>query len=97
VRLTRELQCRRAGKLNSELSGGEIQDFCRLDRVCRLLLTQARTRLDLSARGVHRVLRVARTIADLKLAESEKETGPMDQKIGPVHLAEALQLRRSND
>jgi predicted ATPase with chaperone activity len=67
-----------------------------------LLLTQARTRLDLSARGVHCVLRVARTIADLGLADlelaaAEKETGPMDQKIGPVHLAEALQLRRTND
>ena len=102
VRLTRELQCRRAGKLNSELRGSEIQDFCRLDRVCRLLLTQARKKLDLSARGVHCVLRVARTIADLELADlelaaAEKETGPMDQKIGPVHLAEALQLRRTND
>jgi predicted ATPase with chaperone activity len=67
-----------------------------------LLLTQARTRLGLSARGVHRVLLVARTIADLELADlelaaSEKGTGPMDQKIRPVHLAEALQLRRTND
>ena len=92
VKRTRELQCSRAGKLNSELSGDEIQDVCKLDRRCRLLLAQARSRLNLSARGVHRVLRVARTIADLALtiANPEKETGP----IGPVHLAEALQLRR---
>jgi predicted ATPase with chaperone activity len=37
------------------------------------------------------VLRVARTIADLEISAAEKETGP----IGPVHLAEALQLRRA--
>jgi magnesium chelatase family protein len=49
-------------------------------------------RFALSARGLHRVLRVARTIADLELAGNET-TGP----IGPVHLAEALQLRRAID
>jgi magnesium chelatase family protein len=102
VRLTRALQLRRAGKLNVELSGSEIQDMCRLDRNCRLLLTQARAKLALSARGTHRVLRVARTIADLAIvdlqgADPEKQTGPKDQTIGPVHLAEALQLRRSDD
>jgi magnesium chelatase family protein len=85
VKRTRELQCRRAGKLNAELSGDEIQEVCQLDRRCRLLLAQARTRLNLSARGVHRVLRVARTIADLE---------PCDG-LGVVHLAEALQLRRA--
>ena len=101
VKRTRQLQGSRAGKLNSELTGDEIQDVCKLDRHCRLLLTQARSKLNLSARGVHRVLRVARTIADLAIADSaivgpgvaQKETGP----IGPVHLAEALQLRRAND
>jgi magnesium chelatase family protein len=98
----RTLQMRRAGKLNNELDGSEIQDACRLDRACRLLLTQARTKLSLSARGVHRVLRVARTIADLQradleLSDSANETGPVEDSIGPVHLAEALQLRRAND
>jgi magnesium chelatase family protein len=93
VKRTRELQGRRAGKLNVELSGDEIQEVCRLDRQCRLLLAAARTRLNLSARGIHRVLRVARTIADLEIADAEKETGP----IGPVHLAEALQLRRMTE
>jgi magnesium chelatase family protein len=95
VKRTRELQGSRTGKLNAELSGDEIQEVCKLDRRCRLLLAQARSRLNLSARGVHRVLRVARTIADLASTDPdtpnpEKETGP----IGPVHLAEALQLRR---
>ena len=93
VRRTRELQYSRAGKLNVELTGEEIGDFCRLDRACRLLLAQARAKLSLSARGVHRVIRVARTIADIACADLEKETGP----IGPVHLAEALQLRRASD
>ncbi|HEU4780516.1 MAG TPA: YifB family Mg chelatase-like AAA ATPase [Steroidobacteraceae bacterium] len=94
VKRTRELQRRRAGKLNAELSGEEIRQFCELDRRGRLLLAQARPRLNLSARGVHRVLRVARTIADLEMAEidPENKTGP----VGPVHLAEALQLRRGN-
>jgi magnesium chelatase family protein len=103
----RTLQMRRAGKLNNELDGDELQNACRLDRACRLLLTQARSKLALSARGVHRVLRVARTIADLAWADLQKadldlsnasnETGPVEGSIGPVHLAEALQLRRAND
>lgn len=102
VHRARTLQLRRAGKLNNELDGNELQEVCRLDRACRLLLTQARTKLALSARGVHRVLRVARTIADLQwadqaLADSTNETGPVEVSIGPVHLAEALQLRRAND
>ena len=86
VRATRETQLARAGKLNAELSGSELQDVSRLDRPCRLLLAQARTRLALSARGVHRVLRVARTIADLE--------GPSGA-LRATHLAEALQLRRN--
>src|SRR5213075_201796 len=89
VRAARAVQRRRAGKLNSELSGSETQEFCGVDRTCRLLLTQARTRLALSARGVHRVLRVARTIADLELADQQV---PAECPIRPAHLAEALQL-----
>jgi magnesium chelatase family protein len=97
VRNAREIQRRRAGKLNVELSGSEIEDLCRLDRKSRLLLGQARARFTLSARGIHRVLRVALTIADMAIAESadrKNESGPQDCSIGPVHLAEALQLRR---
>jgi magnesium chelatase family protein len=102
VRATRDLQRARSGKLNADLTSSEIQSACRLDRHCRLLLAQARAKLHLSARGIHRVLRVARTIADLELAAlqcagSEKKTGQMDGSIRPVHLAEALQLRRAVD
>ena len=95
VRLARELQQRRAGKLNAEFSSSELQDHCRLDRQCRLLIAQARERLSLSARAIHRTLRVARTIADLEMTDSGNETGPIDKSIGPTHLAEALQLRRA--
>jgi magnesium chelatase family protein len=97
VRETRALQRRRSGKLNVELTGSEIEELCRLDRRSRLLLGQARARLTLSARGIHRVLRVARTIADMAMVETtgaQNEAGPQDCSIGPVHLAEALQLRR---
>jgi magnesium chelatase family protein len=98
VLAARALQRARLGKLNAELSGKEIQEACGLDRQCRRLLAQARAKLQLSARGIHRVLRVARTIADLGTADPDKpetQTGPRNQSIGPVHLAEALQLRRA--
>ena len=90
----RRVQGSRAGKLNVELSGREIQAHCALDRQCRLLLAQARERLNLSARAIHRVLRVARTIVDLEMLDLENETRPVSS-IGPAHLAEALQLRRA--
>ncbi|MEO8064986.1 MAG: YifB family Mg chelatase-like AAA ATPase [Pseudomonadota bacterium] len=105
VSAARKLQQARLGKLNADLSSKEINEACGLDRNCRRLLAQARAKLQLSARGIHRVLRVARTIADLAMVESamsdaerpaaEKQTGPRIQSIGPVHLAEALQLRRA--
>jgi magnesium chelatase family protein len=100
VRAARERQRLRAGKLNVELTGREIQAHCALDRQGRLLLAQARERLNLSARAIHRVLRVARTIADLEMTgpdlfEEDGETAPVDHAIGPAHLAEALQLRRA--
>jgi magnesium chelatase family protein len=94
VRQARRRQQLRAGKLNSDLTSSEIQEHCRLDRHCRRLLAQARERLNLSARAMHRALRVARTIADLEDMGAQNETGPV---IGPVHLAEALQLRRAID
>jgi len=90
----RSLQHRRAGKLNADLTTGDIQQHCHLDRNCRRLLAQAHERLNLSARSMHRVLRVARTIADLETADVEKVSGPA---IGATHLAEALQLRRAID
>ena len=85
MRDARDRQLARAGKLNADLTGAETQAHCKPDRVGRRLITQARTKMTLSARGVHRVMRVARTIADLDGAEA----------ITTAHLAEALQLRRA--
>ena len=68
---------------NASLSPREVQKYCRPDREGEELLRAAFDNLGLSARGHDRILRVARTIADL--AESDT--------IGAVHIAEAISLR----
>ena len=60
-----------------------MRKFCKLDETGSSLMKSAMSQLQLSARAYHRVLKLARTIADL--AESEM--------IAPQHLAEALQYR----
>ena len=57
--------------------------FCALDETCQALMKTAMNQLQLLARAYHRVLKLARTIADLAGSES----------IAPAHLAEALQYR----
>jgi len=71
---------------NAEMDPIDVRRFCqdRLDDAARPILASATERLGLSARSFHRVLKVARTIADL--AESET--------IETAHLAEAIQYRR---
>ena len=87
VRAARDVQLGRAGKLNVDLAGADLRSVCALSREARLLVAQARAKFELSARGVHRVLRVARTIADLQ--------PDVPQVLAPAHIAEALQLRRA--
>ncbi len=68
---------------NSEMTNSQIKQFCKIDQEGLDLLKTAISRLNLSARSYYRVLKLARTIADL--ADSER--------IGSGHLAEALQYR----
>ena len=69
---------------NADMGPGEVRKFCELDGAGRGLVKAAMRQLGLSARGYHRVLKLARTIADLAECEG----------IQAVHLAEALQYRR---
>ena len=74
----------RQGKANADLTTKEIECFCQPDAAGDALLKLAIGRLSLSARAYHRVLKVARTIADLAGSEG----------IGSAHIAEAIQYRR---
>jgi magnesium chelatase family protein len=77
-------QTARQGKTNARLTAGEIDTHCPPDDAGTQLLRQAIARLDLSARAWHRILKVARTIADLAGSE----------RIGAAHVGEAIQYRR---
>lgn len=82
----RQLQTKRLGddlRTNAELSGAEIKRHCKLDDAAINLAREAMIRLGLSARAYTRVLKVARTIADLASAKN----------IDAIHLSEALQYR----
>jgi len=80
----RERQLARQGTPNSELSGRAIDGFCPLDNDAQALLRGAMEKLGWSARAYFRVLKVARTIADLAGAEM----------LSAAHVAEAIQYRR---
>jgi magnesium chelatase family protein len=80
----RERQLARAGRTNSALTPKEVERDCTLDDGGLRLMQQAMTRLALSARAYHRILKVARTIADLAGCDA----------IGLAHLSEAVNYRR---
>lgn len=83
VAAARERQLRRADKTNAELSNRDLLEHCGLDPQCRDFLQLALKKLVLSLRAYHRVLKVARTIADLEASRD----------IQKHHLGEALGYR----
>jgi len=94
VALARERQAARYAAIelphirtNAAVSGAKLEDVARPDGGGLTLLREAADAMRLSARGYHRVLRVARTLADLDGAD----------KVGRVHLAEALSYRALAD
>ena len=80
----RERQQARQGKPNARLNSKEVDRYCQPDASGAALLREAMARLNLSARAYHRLLRVARSIADLG----------NEAAIAPQHIAEAIQYRR---
>jgi magnesium chelatase family protein len=90
VQAARDIQNKRFSKgeakdiiCNADMRVGQIRQFCKLDDQNQSLMRSAMTQLNLSARAYHRILKLARTIADLAGSE----------EIQSVHLAEALQYR----
>jgi magnesium chelatase family protein len=84
VARARAIQENRNGCVNSAMTMRQLKAACALDRAASAMLEEAMQRLGLSARAHHRLLKVARTIADL-----DRSAG-----IEARHLGEAIQLRR---
>jgi magnesium chelatase family protein len=68
---------------NADMGPAEVETYCEVDDTSRSLLSSAMNQMQLSARAYHRVLKLARTIADLK----------GDATLTSSHIAEALQYR----
>jgi len=87
VQLARDIQAARFKKMritsNSEMSSEQTKNFCAVDVKTKDLLRQAVSRFQLSVRAYYRILKLARTIADLA----------GEEKIATMHVAEALQYR----
>jgi len=88
VMVARDVQTRRFSNLeqvhyNAQMNTKQIREFCVLDKASKELLKNAMERLNLSARAYDRILKVARTIADLQNA----------QNISTTHISEAIQYR----
>jgi len=80
----KDRQMQRSHTLNSQLDNRQLDNVCDLQQADRLLLQQAMERLQLSARAYHRILKVARTIADLAGSFA----------IEQAHISEAINYRK---
>jgi magnesium chelatase family protein len=81
----RRIQSQRfsSSKMNSDMSADQVKQFCPIDRASNSLLEQTAEKYQMSGRSIHRVLKIARTIADLDKSDD----------IHQNHLAESLQYR----
>ena len=90
VDAARQVQLRRygedSGMCNARMGQSQLREYCRLDDTCAALMKQAFDAMGLTARSYDRILKVARTIADLDGST----------EITPAHLAEAIQYRAVN-
>ena len=75
--------CERQGRFSPGMGPAEIREYCHVDGETQGLLRAAMKQLHMSARAYHRVLKLARTVADLAGSA----------RIETVHLAEAIQYR----
>lgn len=85
VEQARNFQHARQNALNSRLSAAEVDAYCIPNETAQTFARKALEQLDMSARSYHRILKVARTIADLS----------QDEDITAKHLGEAIQYRRA--
>jgi len=85
IRCARTRQQARQGALNAALGVGELESVCQMLPPAQMLLQRTANALGLSMRSRHRLIRVARTLADLA----------DEPAVGEAHLAEALALRRA--
>lgn len=83
ARKKQEERFKNSGKINAEMDQVEIKKYCELDKKSKDILKSAAEKLDLSARAYYRMIKLARTIADLEGSD----------KITKNHIAEALQYR----
>jgi magnesium chelatase family protein len=78
------VQNKRQNKLNSQIHTKEIEKYCNLSKPVMTTIKEASLKLELSARAVHKLIKIARTIADLDMKSSITEQ----------HVLEALQFRK---
>jgi magnesium chelatase family protein len=83
VLTARDVQLKRAGKINAHMNSSEVETYCVLTKADAEFLEEVLHKLGLSVRAWHRILKVARTLADLGGSEA----------IERKHIAEALSYR----